>query len=54
MNILSGEQGYFSNIYQSCNVAVFEPARYEEAKMHQRWIYAMEEELAMIEKKNQT
>jgi len=34
-------------------VAVFELARYEEAKVDQRWMDAMKEELAMIQK-NQT
>lgn len=42
-----------SDIYQRCNVAVFEPVGYEEAKIDQKWIDAMKEELAMIEK-NQT
>lgn len=42
-----------SDIYQRCNVAVFEPAGYEEAKADQNWTNAMKEELNMIEK-NQT
>ena len=42
-----------SDIYQRCNVAVMEPARYEEAATDQKWIAAMKEELKMIEK-NQT
>ena len=42
-----------ADIYQRCNVAVFELARYEEAKADQRWMDAMKEELAMIQK-NQT
>lgn len=41
------------DIYERCNVAVFEPAGYEEAKMDQNWTNAMKEELTMIEK-NQT
>lgn len=42
-----------TDIYQRCSVAVLEPAGYEEAKSDQRWMNAMKEELAMIEK-NQT
>ncbi|CAL5368182.1 unnamed protein product [Camellia sinensis] len=42
-----------SDIYQRCNVAVMEPAGYEEAATDQKWIAAMKEELKMI-KKNQT
>jgi len=42
-----------TNIYQSCNVAVLEPAEFEEAKNDRKWINAMKEELRMIEK-NQT
>ena len=42
-----------SNIYQSCNVPVLEPAEFEEAKHDLKWIDAMKEELRMIEK-NQT
>lgn len=41
-----------SDIYQRCNV-VFELAGYEKAKIDQKWIDAMKEELAMIGK-NQT
>ncbi|KAA8531791.1 hypothetical protein F0562_006492 [Nyssa sinensis] len=41
-----------SDIYQRCNIAVCEPAGYEDAKKDQRWIVAMQEELFMI-KKNQ-
>lgn len=40
-----------TDIYQRCSVAVLEPAGYEEAKSDQRWMNAMKEELAMIEKK---
>ena len=43
----------FTNIYQSCNVAVLEPAEFEEAKNDPKLIDAMNEELRMIEK-NQT
>ncbi|XP_049369398.1 uncharacterized protein LOC125834277 [Solanum verrucosum] len=39
-----------SDIYERCNVAVFEPAGYEEAKMDQNWTNAMKEALTMIEK----
>ncbi|KAM7516070.1 hypothetical protein LguiA_005653 [Lonicera macranthoides] len=42
-----------SDVYQRCNVAVREPAGYEEAATDQKWIAAMKEELKMIEK-NQT
>lgn len=42
-----------TDIYQSCNVAVLEPAKFEEAKNDPKWIDAMNEELRMIEK-NQT
>ncbi|TYK23207.1 retrovirus-related Pol polyprotein from transposon TNT 1-94 [Cucumis melo var. makuwa] len=40
-----------SDIYERCNVAVYEPANYVEAKKNQRWGAAMEEELSMIKKK---
>lgn len=39
-----------SDIYQRCNVAVFEPVEYVEAKRDKKWIAAMQEELTMIEK----
>ena len=42
-----------SDIYNKCNVAVLEPADYEEAAKDLKWIEAMKEELRMIEK-NQT
>ncbi|GFY89263.1 hypothetical protein Acr_06g0012030 [Actinidia rufa] len=42
-----------SDIYQRCNIAVMELARYEEAATDQKWIVVMKEELKMI-KKNQT
>lgn len=42
-----------SDIYQRCNVAVFEPAGYWEAKEYPKWRSAMQEEFTMIEK-NQT
>jgi hypothetical protein len=42
-----------ADIYQSFNVAVLEPAEYEEAKNDPRWVTTMKEELSMIEK-NQT
>jgi predicted nucleotidyltransferase len=41
------------DIYQSCNVAVLKPAEFEKAKNDLKWIYAIKEELRMIEK-NQT
>ena len=41
------------DIYQRCNVAVLEPAKFEKAKKDPKWIDAMKEELKMIEK-NQT
>lgn len=37
-------------IYQTCNLAVLEPAVYGEAKANEKCIDAMEEELIMIEK----
>lgn len=39
-----------SDIYGRCNVAVCEPASYEEARKNERWIAALKEELFMIEK----
>ena len=42
-----------TDIYQRCSVTVLEPVGYEKAKSDQRWMNAMKEELAMIEK-NQT
>ncbi|CAL5381550.1 unnamed protein product [Camellia sinensis] len=39
-----------SDIYQRCNVAVTEPAGFEEAKNDQKWMEAMKEEMRMIEK----
>ncbi|XP_015163891.1 uncharacterized protein [Solanum tuberosum] len=42
-----------SDIYERCNVVVFEPAGYEEEKMDQNLTNAMKEELTVIEK-NQT
>ena len=38
------------DIYQRCNVAICEPAGYEEAIKDQKWQKAMEEELSMIKK----
>ena len=40
-------------IYQRCDLAILEPADFEAAKNDQRWMSAMKEELAVIEK-NQT
>ncbi|RVW98283.1 Retrovirus-related Pol polyprotein from transposon RE1 [Vitis vinifera] len=42
-----------SDIYQRCNIAIIEPARYEEVAADKKWMDAMKEELKMIEK-NQT
>ena len=42
-----------ANIYQSCNVAVLEPAEFEETKNDPKWIEVMKDEIWMIEK-NQT
>lgn len=42
-----------SDIYQRCNVAVFEPSGFWDAKEDPKWRDAMQEELTMIEK-NQT
>ena len=41
------------DIYQRCNVAICEPASYEEAIKDEKWQRAMEEELTMI-KRNKT
>ena len=38
------------DIYHRCNIAVCEPAGFEEAKMDKKWMVAMKEELHMIEK----
>ena len=42
-----------SDIYQSCKVALIEPAGYEEVVADQHWMVVMKEEFMMIEK-NQT
>jgi hypothetical protein len=39
-----------SDIYQRCNVAIYEPAGYEEAFKDIKWKKAMEEEMSMIQK----
>jgi len=39
-----------SDIYQRCNVAIYEPAGYEEALKDIKWKKAMEEEMSMIQK----
>ncbi|PKI40625.1 hypothetical protein CRG98_038974 [Punica granatum] len=39
-----------AEIYQRSNVAVFEPANFEEAYEDQKWVEAMREEMMMIEK----
>ncbi|XP_028119242.1 uncharacterized protein LOC114316765 [Camellia sinensis] len=44
---------YFPQNNKRCNVAIIEPAGYEEAAADQKWMAAMKEELKMIEK-NQT
>jgi predicted aspartyl protease len=41
-----------SDVYQRCNIAVCEPANFNEAKLDQKWMVAMKEELHMIEKNN--
>ncbi|KAL8096063.1 hypothetical protein AgCh_037136 [Apium graveolens] len=41
-----------SDIYERCNIAVCEPANYEEARKNKNWVAAMNEELSMIEKNN--
>ena len=41
------------DIYQRCNVAILEPVDFEASKNDKRWMSAMKEELAVIEK-NQT
>ena len=42
-----------SDVYERCNVAVLEPARYWDAKEDLKWSAAIQEELVMIDK-NQT
>ncbi|KAI4353685.1 hypothetical protein L6164_002617 [Bauhinia variegata] len=39
-----------SEIYQLSNMAILEPAEFEEAEKDEKWINAMKEELKMIEK----
>ncbi|XP_024441578.1 uncharacterized protein LOC112324164 [Populus trichocarpa] len=39
-----------SDIYQRCNVAIYEPAGYEEALKDFKWKKTMEEEMSMIQK----
>lgn len=39
-----------SDVYERCNVAIFEPAEFKEAEKDDNWIEAMKEELRMIEK----
>ena len=41
-----------SDIYQRCNVVVFEPTRFTKAIEDKKWRFAMQEELSMIEKNN--
>ena len=40
------------DVYQRCNIAVCEPADFEEAKLDQNWLAAMKEELLMIKRNN--
>ncbi|RVW80158.1 Retrovirus-related Pol polyprotein from transposon TNT 1-94 [Vitis vinifera] len=40
----------FSDVYHRCNIAICEPADYEEAMKNQNWMIAMKEELSMTEK----
>lgn len=42
-----------SEIYETCNYSIVEPASFMEATKHEKWVKAMEEEMHMIEK-NQT
>ena len=39
-----------SKIYQRCNMAMFEPAGYDEAIKDPKWIAAMEDEIKMLHK----
>ena len=39
-----------TDVYQRCNVAIFEPMNYEEAANDPNWVAAMKAELLMIEK----
>ncbi|XP_038897360.1 uncharacterized protein LOC120085458 [Benincasa hispida] len=39
-----------SDVYERCNVALYEPADYAEAKKDQMWMVSMDEEMSMIEK----
>jgi len=43
-----------SDIYQRCNVAIYEPTCCEEVLKDLKWKNAMEEEMPMIQKKNKT
>ena len=38
-----------SDVYQRCNIVVCEPADFNEAKLDQKWMVAMKEELHMID-----
>ena len=40
------------DVYQRCNIAVCEPADFEEAKLDQNWLAAMKEKLLMIKRNN--
>ncbi|XP_034697214.1 uncharacterized mitochondrial protein AtMg00820-like [Vitis riparia] len=40
-----------SDVYKRCNIAICEPADYEEAMKNQNWMIAMKDDLSMIEKK---
>jgi len=41
-----------SDIYQRCSIAILEPGGFMEAAKDEKWRYAMQEELKMIEKNN--
>ena len=50
MTFQSKEKGLLSDIYQRCNVAIYEPASCEEALKDPTWKIAMEREMSMIHK----
>ena len=41
---------FLSDVYQRSNIAICEPADYEDVMKNQNWVLAMKEELSMIEK----
>jgi len=42
----------FLDVYRRCNIALCEPAGFEEAILDQHWIVSMKKQLNMIEKNN--